>query len=56
MIPFNRFSGNVINHVNDNNGNWVMVLIEFNEVNYTLVCVYNRRTQNRQLYSSLSKK
>lgn len=33
MIPFNRFSGNVIDHTNDINGHWLMVVIEFNGVN-----------------------
>ena len=57
MILFNRFSGNVIYHTSDINGHWLMMVIEFNDVNYILICVYgyNRRTQNKQIYSSLSK-
>ncbi len=56
MILINRFSGNVINHTNDTNGHWLMMVIDFN-VNYILICVYdyNRRAQNKQLYSALSK-
>ena len=36
---------------------WLMMVIEFNDVNYILICVYgyNRRAQNKQLYSPLSK-
>lgn len=57
MILFNKFSGNVIYHTSDINGHWLMMVIEFNDANYILICVYgyNRRTQNKQLYSSLSK-
>ncbi len=57
MILFNRFSGNVINHLSDINGHWLIMAIEFNDVHYILVCVYgyNTRSQNKQLYSSLIK-
>lgn len=34
-----------------------MMVIEFNDVKYILICVYgyNKRAQNKQLYSSLNK-
>lgn len=34
-----------------------MVAIEFNDVNYILLCVYgyNQKTQNKKLFSSLSR-
>lgn len=57
MILFNWFSGNVINHTSDISGHWlVMLVIQFNGVNYILLCVYgyNRSAQNKLFYSSLS--
>ena len=39
MVLFNRFSGNVINHISDINGHWLMVAIKLNYVNYTCIWI-----------------
>lgn len=55
MILFNRFPGNVINHISDSNGHWLMVSVEFNNENYILVCIYgfNQKVQNKSMFKSL---
>lgn len=57
MILINRFSGNILDHKSDSKGHWLMVVIELNAVNYILLCIYgfNQRTQNKDLFSSLSR-
>lgn len=56
MILLNRFPGNIVDHKSDDNGHWVMVIIEINGVKYILLCVYgfNRKVQNKSFFSSLS--
>lgn len=54
MILLNRFPGKIIDHKSDPTGYWVT---EMNGINYILLCVYgyNKRAQNKNLFSSLSK-
>lgn len=57
MILFNRFPGKIIDHKRDATGYWLMVATEINDKIYILLCVYgyNKRAQNKTLFSSLSK-
>lgn len=51
MVLFNRLPCNVICHLSDSKGHWLMVVIEQGGVNSILLCIYgyNQKTLNREL-------
>uniref|UniRef100_A0A8C6PU90 Endonuclease/exonuclease/phosphatase domain-containing protein n=1 Tax=Nothobranchius furzeri TaxID=105023 RepID=A0A8C6PU90_NOTFU len=57
MILFNNFAGNVIDHKRDEEGHWLMVIVECCEQKLLLINVYayNNRSLNRNMMTTLSK-
>lgn len=58
MVLFSRFSGVVLDHKEDSNGHWLMVVVEIDHVKIILVCVYgyNNKVMNRLFYEDLCEK
>ncbi len=55
-ILFNRFPGDIIDHEKDTKGHWIMVIVEINDKQYILVCVYryNNKATNVNFFAKLS--